>query len=909
VKIMALTRVLLLTGLLVLVSQPNVSTAQEAQLRDLCTAQSSSTVLTPQPQNAKLAKTRAAVLLDERYLQWPGQDSGAARYVLAYSPDSTIEVTATGVLQGGAAVVEIEPHIAELSAALKAQFAWLDKGIVLSLGNQLVVKQWRENGLQGQMVVAALDKNDQVLAATELQTAAALDSIYRAADDPKSNPLGVHLGPRKTTISVWAPTANQVYTCVYVAQKTGDARAELHSMTRSQTTGSWSLTLPHDLTGSYYTFLVDVHVTGVGRVVNRVTDPYSISLNANSQRSYIADLNAENLQPPGWSKLNFSKPLSHPGDMVVYELHVRDFSWADATVRKPWRGKYLAFTQKQSAGMQHLKSLARAGITDLHLLPVFDLATVPEKDCVLPAIDLSAIANDPASEQPQSAVTAQKEIDCFNWGYDPLHYGAPEGSFATDSADGAVRIRELRSMVLALKSVGLRVGMDLVYNHTSAAGQAVNSVLDKIVPGYYQRFNSLGDIETSTCCANTATEHRMMARLMHDTVVRWVEHFGMESFRFDLMGHQPRDTMVALYKKLNQRGQRVFFIGEGWNFGEVANNKRFVQAAQGELNGTGIGTFSDRARDAIRGGGCCDSGKEAVERKGFVNFTQWDSERQEALRLADLVRLGLAGTLKQVSFSAAAGKTITGEQLDYAGQKAGYATDPMDVVNYVENHDNQTLFDINVFKLPRDTTSIDRARVQVLALAVPALSFGVSYFHAGGELLRSKSLDRNSYDSGDWFNRIDWAGKSNGFPSGLPIKNDNGNDWELMRAFLRDQRIRVSAREIAWTKAQFLQLLAVRKSLMPVGTGTRAAQRAIQELTFLNTGPDSIAGLVVARLFDPSIKRWVVYALNARQTSVAINIRGQLTVHPAIRRPWYLASSQNRITIPARSWAIWAESK
>src|SRR5690606_8539231 len=244
-------------------------------------------------------------------------------------------------------------------------------------------------------------------------------------------------------------------------------------------TGMWSLQVPADLRGSYYTWLVDVHAPGTGLVRNRVTDPYSVSLGTNSRRSYIADLDDPDLMPDGWADAPRPPALPAQVDMSVYELHVRDFSINDATVPAELRGRYLAFAAEDSDGIAHLRALARAGLTDVHLLPVYDIASVPEDGCVTPAIP-QAPADSPL---PQAAVMELASRDCFNWGYDPFHFNAPEGSYASDPSDGAVRIREFRAMVMALHRMGLRVGMDVVYNHTFASGQERGSVLDRIVPG------------------------------------------------------------------------------------------------------------------------------------------------------------------------------------------------------------------------------------------------------------------------------------------------------------------------------------------------------------------------------------------------------------------------------------------
>jgi pullulanase-type alpha-1,6-glucosidase len=541
--------------------------------------------------------------------------------------------------------------------------------------------------------------------------------------------------------------------------------------------------------------------------------------------------------------------------------------------------------------MRHLRALRAAGVTDLHLLPVFDFATVPEAGCLTPEV-----SGTPDGETQQAAVAAVAARDCFNWGYDPLHFGAPEGSYASDAADGAVRIREFRQMVAALHRAGLRVGMDMVYNHTSASGQKPQSVLDRIVPGYYQRLDAQGAVETSTCCDNTATERRMMAKLMIDTAVTWVREYRIDSLRFDLMGHQPRDAMRRLQRAVNRAaGRPIHLIGEGWNFGEVKDGRLFVQAAQGRLDGTGIATFSDRGRDALRGGGCCDDAAATLARQGWINGLFYApnpharATRQQLLQAADLVRVGLAGTLREGRLLTHEGRVRRFAEIDYAGQGAGYASQPGEVVNYVENHDNATLFDINVLKLPPDTPREERARVQLLGLAVTAFSQGLAYFHAGGELLRSKSLDRNSFDSGDWFNRLDWTARDNGFGSGLPPRADNAALWPSMRPLLADAAIKPTPAEIGFTRDAFLDLLRLRAST-PLFR-LRSARDIAQRLRFFNLGPDQQPTLIVARLDGRGLPgarfAELLYAINvapAPATLALPALRGHaLRLHPVHR--------------------------
>jgi pullulanase/glycogen debranching enzyme len=783
-----------------------------------------------------------AYWLDDRRLQWP-RVAGAGRFALYHAAQGTLAVTPGRRVAGSDRVVALQRSDAPLPPAVAERFRFIADGPRLALSSRDAATVRAH--LDGQWWLVREDRHGRVLDATGVQAPGLLDALYaRAAADV---PLGVRAGHDATRFQLWAPTARSVSVCLYA---TGDGAATRWSpMQRDPRSGAWSADLPQDLRGGYYTYLVDVFVPGVGLVRNRVTDPYSTSLTTDSVRSAIVDLEDPALQPRGWPEPSRPHAPAAMTDMVLYELHVRDFSASDRSVPTAHRGKYLAFTDTGSQGMQQLRALAQAGLTDVHLLPVFDFATVPEDGCLTPVVPSAA----PDSEAQQAAVTAVAARDCFNWGYDPFHFNAPEGSYASDAADGAVRVREFRAMVMALHAAGLRVGMDVVFNHTSAAGQDPHSVLDRIVPGYYQRLDAKGQVEHSTCCANTATEHAMMARLMIDSVVSWATQYHIDSFRFDLMGHQPRAVMEALQRRVDAAaGRRIPLIGEGWNFGEVANGARFVQAAQGSLAGSGIATFSDRARDAIRGAGCCDSGQDLL-RQGYINGLvvapnglAGAATRADLLRAADLVRVGLAGTLRDVRLRAADGVDKPLSAIDYKGAAAGYAAQPEEVVNYVENHDNATLFDVDALTLPRATSGEDRARVQLLGAALVAFSQGIAYYHAGIDLLRSKSLDGNSFDSGDWFNRIDWTGIDNGFGAGLPPAADNAKHWPLQRPVLADASIKPSPRDIAWMRGAFRDLLRIRASSTLFRM--RTADDVQRRLSFRNVGPEQNPAVVAAHL-------------------------------------------------------------
>jgi pullulanase len=818
--------------------------------------------------SAKPIEARA-YWLNTQLIKWPGITSPApdAKFRIYHSATGALVAEAKNKVSGAGGAIELHQALHE---AVGARFDFVGNGLLLTL-DAVKAESLRDLHKQ-QLVLVQEDAAGLVISTTALQMAGALDALYPAAADLQD--FGATISANQTQFKLWAPTAQRVSLCLY--NSGSGAAASAHAMQWDEKTGAWSFSAPVDLSGKYFTYLVDVFARSAGLVRNRVTDPYSVSLTTDSKRSYIADLNAPTLKPTDWNKIWQSTKVKHQTDMSIYELHVRDFSINDKSVVEKYRGKYLAFTQKNSNGMKHLQALSDAGMTDIHLLPVFDIASVPEKNCITPKIIGSA-----SSETQQAVISKVSVTDCFNWGYDPLHYTAPEGSYATDAADGATRIKEFRAMVKALHDASLRVGMDVVYNHTSASGQNEKSILDRIVPDYYHRLNEKGEIEKSTCCENTATEHVMMAKLMTDSVLTWARDYHIDSFRFDLMGHQPRAVMEDIKTKLkNLMGHEIQLIGEGWNYAEVENGKRFVQASQLSLNGSGIATFSDRARDAVRGGGPGDSGEAMITAQGYLNGLFYDAnarataDKKQLLAAADMVRVGLAGTIRDFNFINHRGQSVTLESIDYNGQSAGYARQPDEVVNYVENHDNQTLFDINAYKLPPNTSRDDRARVQILGAAINAFSQGIAYYHAGVDTLRSKSLDRNSYDSGDWFNRIDWTYRDNYFATGLPPKNDNGKDYPLIKPILDNANIKPTAKEIVWTRDAFRDLLKIRASSSLFRLHN--AEEIKSRLKFYNTGatqePTLIVGHIDGKDYPGANFSELVYFINVDKSPHAIRI-------------------------------------
>ncbi|MFF4254827.1 pullulanase-type alpha-1,6-glucosidase [Streptomyces sp. NPDC001663] len=804
--------------------------------------------LLPQPAGSAAAldlTTSKAVWIDRNTVAWNGSDAAASTQLL-YSHDGSIAV------KDGALTSDDERWLrlgrTTLTDAQKAKFPYLKDYTAWSVDPR--DRDRVREALDGQLVASQRAANGAVLAATGVQIAGVLDDLY--ADATKSA-LGPTFHNGRPTLAVWAPTAQKVS-----LELDGDVKP----MHRNDATGVWSVTGPGSWKNKPYRYVVKVWAPSVRKVVtNKVTDPYSVALTANSERSLLVDLDDRSLAPSGWS--GYVKPKAVPlKDAQIQELHVRDFSVADKSTPAAHRGTYLAFTDKGSDGSKHLRELAKSGTSYVHLLPAFDIATIPEKKADQATTDCDLASYPADSDKQQECVAKIAAKDAYNWGYDPYHYTVPEGSYATDP-DGTGRTVEFRRMVKSLNEDGLRVVMDVVYNHTAASGQADTSVLDKVVPGYYQRLLADGSVANSTCCANTATENAMMGKLVVDSVVTWAKEYKVDGFRFDLMGHQPKANILAVRKALDALtlakdgvdGKKIIMYGEGWNFGEVADDARFVQATQKNMAGTGIATFSDRARDAVRGGSPFDSDPGV---QGFASGLYTDpnsstangtsaEQKSRLLHYQDLIKVGLSGNLAKYRFTDTAGKEVTGSEVDYNGQAAGYADAPGDALAYVDAHDNESLFDALTYKLPKDTSATDRARMQVLAMATATLSQGPALSQAGTDLLRSKSLDRNSFDSGDWFNAVHWnCADGNGFGRGLPMAADNESKWSYAKPLL--STVKVGCSQIEGASAAYRDLLKIRTTDSVFSLGTAAQVQS--KLSFPLSGKDETPGVITMELGD-----------------------------------------------------------
>jgi pullulanase len=506
--------------------------------------------------------------------------------------------------------------------------------------------------------------------------------------------LGATLTETETIFKVWAPTADKLEVVLY--DKGVGGRGKKLPMTLGDK-GVWSAIVPENLEGKFYTYRV-TH----GTKTEEVVDPYAKSAGVNGRRGQIVDLNKTN--PPGWEKVKLP-PLASPVDAVIYEVHVRDISSAPCSGIKA-RGQYLGLVERGTktpsgiaTGLDHLIDL---GVTHVHLLPIFDFATVDEAD-------------------PQGS---------YNWGYDPLNFNVPEGSYASDPTDGRVRIRELKKMIQGLSDAGIGVIMDVVYNHTF---HCLESSFHKLVPGYYYRHDARGGFSNGSGCGNELADERSMVRkFILDSVVYWAKEYKLAGFRFDLMGLHHLDTMREVRRALDEVNPGILIYGEGWAAGG-STLPEFRRAVKENTNRmTGIASFCNDLRDGIKGH------VFHTKEGGFI----------QGQGLEESVKFGLVGAVQhpQVEYG----------QVLYS--KGPWAWHPSQSVAYAEAHDNLTLWD----KLLCTTASEDHAqRLKMIKLAhtIILTAQGIPFLHAGQDFARTKGGDPNSYQSPDHVNQLDWERK------------------------------------------------------------------------------------------------------------------------------------------------------
>lgn len=815
---------------------------------------------------------RATVAIPSRHFQphWT--------CALAYAPAANLQITTEGKL-ANVNTLALAALDSGLTPAQAQVYPQLTSYAVFTLPTSVSIHVLKD-ALKSQLVFAATDPAGTLKYLTGVQNAGVLDDLLFGLGN-----LGIVFGENGLTINLWAPTAASVELLLF---PNADDNTPAATVSMTEFDGVW--TARGDLTweDQYYLFKIKVYVPSLHQIVeNIVTDPYSCDLALNGTKTRITNLHSTRTKPEGWDH-HVSPPLRSKSDLSIYELHIRDFSVADEGVPEAHRGTYLAFTNPQTNGMQHLHRLADAGLKAIHLLPSFHLGTVNEDKATWKSPgDLSGYP--PDSSEQQARVVALHEADAYNWGYDPVHYLAPAGAYAYQPDE---RVREYRSMVAGLHAIGLRVIQDQVFNHTFAAGQNPKSVLDKIVPGYYYRQNADGEIDNSTCCFNTASEHKMMEKLMIDAVVQNAREYKIDGFRFDLMNfhfvynmQHIQDALAKLtLEKDGVDGSKIYLYGEAWNFGETANNALGPSAYQQNMYGTGIGSFNDRIRDGIRGGSSSDLRTQGfatglfTEPSLFTSQTQapWD-QRDQLMFESDWILAGLAGNLRDYTFVSSSGQTVKASWITYGGQGAGYAAAPIEDINYCSAHDNQTLFDAVQMKSPIPGTVAGggddvatRARRQVFAMSIVALAQGIPFFMAGDDILRSKDMDGNSYESGDWFNKIDWAYRTCNWGIGLPIASQNESQWPIMRPLLANPSLAPTRENILQTHTAFLDFLQIRESSRLFRMETLAEIQ--NNLFFFNTGPQQVPGLIVMTLnangADYGLYRHIAVIFNATPTTI-----------------------------------------
>jgi pullulanase len=511
------------------------------------------------------------------------------------------------------------------------------------------------------------------------------------------NDLGVSYSPSKTMFKVWAPTAAAVKLRLYAAGKGGKATQTI-SLEKEQN-GVWEKTIDHDLKNQYYTFQTRIG----GKWLKERPDIYAKAVGVNGNRGMVVDLRSTN--PVGWT--NDKKPEQKSfTDIIIYELHIRDLS-VDPNSGIKEKGKFLGLTETGtkspdglSTGLDHIKSL---GVTHVHLLPSFDFNSVDETK--------------PGAK--------------YNWGYDPVNYNVPEGSYSTNPYDGNVRIREFKKMVQTLHTNGLRVILDVVYNHTSDTSSNFN----QFVPGYFYRHNANGTYSNGTGCGNeTASERAMMRKYMIESVCYWAKEYHLDGFRFDLMGIHDIETMNDISAALHKIDPTIFIYGEGWTAGNspLAEDLRAVKKNVAKLDK--IAAFSDDLRDGVHGGW------SDVKAKGFVSGNT---------DMAESIKFGIVASVQH-------------PQLDYSkvdDSKAPWAAEPYQTINYVSCHDDNTLWDR--LKISNPTASeADLIKMDKLSNAIVLTSQGVAFLHAGEEMLRTKQGIANSFNSPDSINQLDWSRKT-----------------------------------------------------------------------------------------------------------------------------------------------------
>ncbi len=505
--------------------------------------------------------------------------------------------------------------------------------------------------------------------------------------------------PEATQFTLWAPTADEVRLMLYEAGEGGHAY-ETVSMERAEE-GTWKTKVEKDLKGKFYTFNVKID----GKWQGDTPGINAKAVGVNGKRAAIIDL--RETDPEGWAE-DKRPPLASPADIIIYEVHHRDFSVHPSSGIEH-KGKFLAMTETgtknpggMATGIDHLKEL---GVTHVHILPSYDYASVDE---------------------------TRLDENKYNWGYDPLNYNVPEGSYSTDPYRPEVRIREFKQMVQALHKAGIRVVLDVVYNHTFNTAE---SNFERTVPGYFYRQKPDGTLADGSACGNeTASNRPMMRKYMIESVLYWINEYHIDGFRFDLMGIHDIETMNEIRKAASAVDPTIFIYGEGWAASAPQMPEDSLAMKANTYKMPGIAAFSDEMRDALRGP------FNNNEQGAFLAGLPGGEES---------IKFGIAGAVKHPQ--------INNDSVNYS--KVSWAGQPTQMISYVSCHDDMCLVDRLKASVPGITPE-ELVRLDKLAQTAVFTSQGVPFIYAGEEVMRDKKGVHNSYQSPDSINAIDWDRKT-----------------------------------------------------------------------------------------------------------------------------------------------------
>lgn len=516
---------------------------------------------------------------------------------------------------------------------------------------------------------------------------------------PEGKLVEMEYSPIETKFTLWAPTAEEVRVLLYDSGNEGSAYQTL-SLEMGED-GIWNTSIKEDLKGKFYTFNVKVN----GKWLGDTPGIMAKAVGVNGKRAAVIDLRSTD--PEGWA--NDVRPLLKDyADIIVYEMHHRDFS-LDSVSGIRNKGKFLALTelgtttsQGEKTGIDHLKEL---GVTHVHILPSYDYASVDES-------------------KPDKAQ--------YNWGYDPQNYNVPDGSYSTDPYKPDVRIKEFKQMVQALHKAGIRVVLDVVYNHTFNTEE---SNFERTVPGYFYRQTKDGKPANGSGCGNeTASDRAMMRKYMVESVLYWINEYHIDGFRFDLMGIHDIETMNEIRAAVDKIDPSIFIYGEGWAASAPQLDQEELAMKANIYKMPRIAAFSDEMRDGLRGG--------------------WDDDRKGAFLIGQpghemSIKFGLVGAVKHPQ--------VINDSVNYS--KEPWALQPTQMISYVSCHDDMCLADRLKATMP-DATDEERASLHKLAETFVFTSQGVPFIFAGDEMMRDKKGIHNSYNSPDSINTIDWRNKT-----------------------------------------------------------------------------------------------------------------------------------------------------